>query len=287
MQRYATVFLILVFSLFFLTSAIAGQSYKIIFPPAVQDKNQLFEGDSVEFVMFGKIYSLTIKDVDEQNKIATVNVGGRDSKLNLGQGTIYDFDKDGRGDLAVNFTAFNFGEIVLRLEDLELSQGAKLVEEPAETAEQEQSDAQNEQVKEPTTETTGFIIGSIDKIKPNMRDLIEYIIIGLVILIIILLVVKRTTIFRFTTNILKSLFGLPVKIVKKIFKSGSLKAPSPPKIAGHATCRKCSSSISAKDRFCYSCGARIVREQPKRFCARCNAEIKHNAKFCSECGREV
>ena len=55
-------------------------------------------------------------------------------------------------------------------------------------------------------------------------------------------------------------------------------------------CPTCGASVGKTDKFCPSCGKKLIQEEKKavkKYCIYCGHEISLSARFCPSCGEEV
>ncbi len=72
--------------------------------------------------------------------------------------------------------------------------------------------------------------------------------------------------------------GLGMNMTNQL-NSGSI---IPPANTSNQTCSNCNSPISDNQKFCSSCGQKILKN-----CNKCNSEVQPGQKFCSSCGEKL
>lgn len=64
-------------------------------------------------------------------------------------------------------------------------------------------------------------------------------------------------------------------------------APVQPAVSGNI-CHECGTENAGGVKFCGSCGAKLVPDQPAvKYCPGCGKEVAAETKFCGECGTKI
>ena len=230
------------------------------------------KGTVVSFKFESKIYLIEVGDIDFENDRVTVQwISPRlgTEILNLDEPINFDLDKDDEDDIKLTMTSHD--KDVGINEDLDEGTAILMFEvlrEPIVETTTTVTSTTTTTIEEDNTSVAGQdITGSLGKEPVDVGDYKNWIIYGVIALMLLLLIVTRKKITVF---------------LKKIPKKKKVEKKEPKE---HVACPTCGRDTVIGDKFCIGCGGKLPGK-PK-FCTKCGETIRTESKFCASCGTKI